>query len=84
MPRPTLTQPVTRLILQSRLDISDRQWPELERLLTRFDGPHGVSVYDWPSVVNTIRRLSHVRLPVAKSEPLPRLRRRATAEQASP
>jgi hypothetical protein len=73
MSRPILKDPVTRDIVQVRLDIPNAAWSNLERHLTRFEGPHGLSLFDWPSVIATVRRLSRAKPP---ARPLAAPRRR--------
>lgn len=54
----TLSEPVSRWTIQARLNATDPQWRELQSHLTAFVGPGGLIVYDWPSVVVALRRVT--------------------------
>jgi hypothetical protein len=56
-----LSDPVSRWTIQARLHASDKQWRELRAHLTPFEGPGGLVLYDWPSVVAAVRR--HAKRP---------------------
>jgi hypothetical protein len=73
MPRPTLSDPVNRWTIQARLNASDEQWAALEPHLEHFEGPHGLTLYDWPRVIAAVRRL------VAPKRARGRMLRRSTA-----
>jgi hypothetical protein len=67
MARITLRDPVSKWTAQVRLEASEAQWQELEPHLTRFEAPGGLVVFDWPAVIDTVRRLAQVKRPRAIS-----------------
>jgi hypothetical protein len=64
-----LRDPVSRWTAQVRLEASDAQWDELEPYLSRFEGPSGLVLFDWPTIVETVRRLSQVKRPLTGAMP---------------
>jgi hypothetical protein len=58
-----LQDPVSRYIAKLRLEATDRQWSAIEPHLTRFEGPGGLTLFEWEDVLVVVRRLSQAYKP---------------------
>jgi len=84
MPNIKLCDPVSRYIAKLRLEASDKQWGAIEPHLTRFEGPGGLTLFEWADVLAAVRRLSYSHEPLIRPpHRTPGSRRRTGEEQVS-
>jgi hypothetical protein len=69
MPSADLRDPVSRYTAQVRLEASDEQWSEIEPHLIRFETPSGLTLFDWPNVVDVVGRIAKIRRPAVLRSP---------------
>lgn len=81
MPTVELHEPVSRYIAKLRLEASDKQWNAIEPHLTRFEGPGGLTLFEWADVLAAVRRLSQSHEPLIRPT---RLRHRAVEKATAP
>jgi transposase len=81
MPNVELREPVSRYIAQLRLEASDKQWSAIEPHLTRFEGPGGLTLFEWADVLAAVCRLSESHQPLIAQPHGIRPRRAARGER---